>query len=82
MRALLDHRRSHRLSVPGDLTLLVFATRGQQLRVQLREIPRLGHRHPVVAAKIASLTFDSAFLVWFLRRAKVALRIASASGRR
>jgi len=25
--------------VPADLTLLVFATRAQQLRVQLREIP-------------------------------------------
>jgi hypothetical protein len=60
MCALLDHRRSHRLSVPGDLALLVFATRGQQLRVQLREIPRLGHRHPVVPAKIAGLIFDSA----------------------
>src|SRR5271167_3969123 len=74
MCALLDHRRSHRLSVRGDLALLVFATRGQQLRVQLREIPRLGHRHPVVPAKIAGLIFNSALLVWFLRRAEFALK--------
>jgi hypothetical protein len=61
MRALLDHRRPHYLAAPGYPTLLVFAASRQQLCVQLREIPRLRHRHPVVAAKVASLTFDAAF---------------------
>ena len=73
MRALLDHRRSHRLSVPGDLAPFILATGGQQLRVELREVPRLRHRHPVVAPEVAGLAFDAALFVRFVRRAELAL---------
>ena len=67
MRPLFDHRRSHRLTVSGDLAPFIFAASGQELGVEVGEVPRLRHRHPVVAPEVARLTLDAALLVGFVR---------------
>ena len=72
MRSFLDHRRSYRLATPGDLARFIFAAPGEQLRVQFRKVPRLRHRHPVIAPEVAGLAFDAALFVRFVGRAELA----------
>jgi hypothetical protein len=59
----------------GDLAPLVISAAGQQLRVELLEVPRLRDRHPAIAPEVAGLALDPALLVRFRRRAKVALEV-------
>jgi hypothetical protein len=44
----------------GDVTPLAISAAGQQLGVELVEVPRLRNRHPVIAPEVAGLAFDSA----------------------
>src|ERR1700752_2796253 len=57
----------------GDLTPLVFVTGGQQLSVELVEVPRVRQRHPVIAPEVAGLALDPTLLVRFCRGTKIAL---------
>src|SRR5215470_3929218 len=70
---LRDHRCADGLLMAGDLAPRAISAAGQQLRVELVEVPRLRNRHPVIAPKVAGLALYPAFLVRFGRRAKVTL---------
>jgi len=67
------NRRAHGLGVAADLAPLIFAACGQQLCVELIEVPRLRERHPVIASEVAGLTLNPALLVRLRRGAKVTL---------
>src|SRR5579863_1505091 len=67
MRAFFDHQRAHRPALPSDLTSFVGAAGGQQLCVEIFEIARFRHRHPVVAPEVAGLALDAALFVRLVR---------------
>ena len=73
MLALDHHARSHRLLASGDQPLFVLLASRQELPVQVREIRRFRHRHPVIAPEVSSFSFDAALLVRLGRRAKLRL---------
>jgi len=47
-------------ALAAELTAFLFATGGQQLRVEFFEITRLGHGCPVVTPEVSGLTLDAA----------------------
>ena len=51
--------------------MFVLVTRHEELPVPLGDIRRLRHWHPMVPAKVSSLSFDATFLVRLGRRAKL-----------
>jgi hypothetical protein len=53
--------------------MFVLLARDEELPVPLHDIRSFWHRHPMVPAKISSLSFDATFLVRLGRRAKVCL---------
>jgi hypothetical protein len=61
--ALSSQGASHRLCPAMNGPLFVFDRGGGKPLVQLREVPGAGHRHPVVAAEVADLPFDTALFV-------------------
>lgn len=71
VRAFCDHRRADPRVVTGDQMPLIFVAGGQQPGVELIDVPRLRDRHPVIAAKVASLALDSTLLVRLRQRAEV-----------
>jgi hypothetical protein len=71
MLSFRDHRYTHRLTASGDLTPFILAAGGEQLRIEIGEVARLRHRHPVIAPEVAGLAFDAALFVSFVRRAKL-----------
>src|SRR5580700_1677548 len=73
MPALLEHQCAHRRAAAGDLAPLVLAAGSQELYVEVRQVTRLGYRHPVVAPKVADFALDPPFFVGFLGRAELAL---------
>src|SRR5712691_10200187 len=73
MSALDQQGGSDTLDPPTDRARFVLPTPCQQLRVELREIGRLRHRHKVVPAKGPHLVLHPAFLVPFARRTKLGL---------
>jgi len=64
---------SHSLLPPGDRPPLIFAATGYELPVQIGDVQGLGHRHPVIPAKIANLPLYATLLVPFTRRAELTL---------
>src|SRR5229473_5389688 len=72
MLSFRNHRHAHRLTASGDLAPFILATGGEHLRVEIGEVARLRHRHPVIAPEVAGLAFDAALFVSFVRRAKLA----------
>jgi hypothetical protein len=63
MRAFFYHQGSHRPALPGNLTPFFLVADGEQVRVQIIEIARLGQGYPVIAPEVAGLAFDPALLV-------------------
>jgi hypothetical protein len=59
--------------VSGDLAPFIGTAGGEQLRVEIREVARLRHRHPMIASEVARLALYATFFVGFLGRAKFAL---------
>src|SRR5450631_1236184 len=62
---------SNTLLPPGDRPPLIFAATGYELPVQIGDVESLGHRNPVIPAKVADLPFHAALLVAFARRAEL-----------
>src|SRR5215207_1760482 len=71
---LLDEgRRADALVSSGDAPLLVAAAVVEQTTVQRGQIDGARHRHPVVPAEVARLSFHAALLMPFGRRAELAV---------
>src|ERR1035437_1247144 len=64
---------SHTLLSPCDGPPLIFATTGDELPVQVGDVESLGHRHPVIPAKVANFPFHAPLLVAFARCAELTL---------
>src|ERR1019366_4298288 len=64
---------SHPLLPPRDRPPLIFAATGYEVPVQIGDVESLGHRHPVIPAKVADLPLHTALLVAFARRAELTL---------
>src|ERR1039458_801995 len=64
---------SHTMLPPRDRPPLIFAATGYELPVQIGDVESLGHRHPVIPAKVTDLPLHTALLVAFARRAELTL---------
>src|SRR6185369_2866486 len=64
---------SHTLLPTCDRPALIFAATGDELSVQVGDVESLGHRNPVIPAKVAHLSLNAALLVPFSRRTELTL---------
>ena len=71
MLPLYDQACAHGLQPSRDPSTFVLLTRGDYLPVPFGDIHRFRHRHPVVATKVSSFSFDAALLVRLGRRAEL-----------
>src|SRR5436309_924671 len=65
--------RPHTLLPPCDRTPLIFTAVGNELPVQVGEVESLGHRNPVIPAKVAHLSLNTALFVSYPWRAELTL---------
>src|SRR5262249_48451330 len=79
--ALDQQADANRLFPPGDHPAFIFSTCVQQLPVQIGDIHRLWHRHPVIPPEIASLSFNPTLLMGLGWVAKVRLEAPVGSQR-
>ena len=63
VRPLDQHRRADALLAPRDGARLIRLAGGQELRIQLLQVARLRHRHPVVPPEPPDLALHPALLV-------------------
>src|SRR6476469_1109210 len=73
MRPLHYQSSSHSLLPAGDRPPFIFAATGYELPVQIGDVQSLGHRHPVIPAKVANLPLHATLLMPFARRAELTL---------
>src|SRR5579859_3207890 len=72
----LDRRRlTHRLLASVDAARLVFATPGQQHRVQGLQVARRRHRDEVISPKVADFSFDAPLFMPLARRTEARFEI-------
>ena len=67
------HCRADHVGAAHQRALFVFLTAGVQQFIQLRQIPRLRHRHQMIAPEVAALVLHPALLVAARRVAELAL---------